>query len=56
METESKYGSTVFGKYFLVQELQIWQRCDSDVTTDMLCCVVNKNIKELLIEMKTIFL
>jgi len=35
LETESKYGSTICGMYYIGQEVQTWERCDSDVKTDM---------------------
>ncbi len=28
MQTESTYGSTVYGMYFVCQELQKWRRCE----------------------------
>ena len=54
--TECKYGSMVCGIYFIGQELQTWRRRDSEFKPTCLFYVVNKNIKEVLIKMKTIFL
>jgi len=56
METECKNGSTVYGIYvFYRPRTKTWQRCDSDVSTDMFI-LCSTTIKEVLIKMKTIFL
>jgi len=56
METESKNGSTVYGIYFMGQELKHGKDVILMLQLTCLFCEVNKNIKDALIKMKTIFL